>query len=74
MTVADSGVGMSAEELEVIFDEFVQSGSSVQRRKGSGLGLAISRRLCELMGGDLSATSKPGDGSVFTVRLPVDGR
>ncbi len=74
VTVADTGIGISATRLESIFEPFVQ----VNRRlsspdEGVGLGLAISRDLARAMGGDLVAQSEPGVGSVFTLTLPVGG-
>lgn len=70
--IADSGIGLTKDQLERIFDAFEQADASSTRRfGGSGLGLAISRRLAELMGGECQAESQPGTGSVFwfTARL-----
>ncbi|MCM2255509.1 MAG: ATP-binding protein [Vicinamibacteria bacterium] len=70
--VADSGIGMTPEQLGRLFQAFVQADDSTSRRfGGTGLGLAISRHFCRMMGGDVTATSDPGRGSVFTVRLPA---
>ena len=72
MTVTDTGIGMSAEQLETVFDEFTQGDSSTTRRfGGTGLGLAITQRLCHLLGGTVEVRSSLGQGSSFTVRLPV---
>lgn len=69
--VADTGIGMSAEVLERIFAPFEQADSSTTRKYGgTGLGLSICRRLAELMGGRIWATSQPGSGSTFFVELP----
>ncbi len=71
LSVADSGIGLTAEQLARLFEEFAQAdASTVQRFGGTGLGLAISRKLARMMGGDVTVASKPGEGSVFTVRLP----
>jgi len=71
LAVADSGIGMTAEQQAKLFQEFTQADSLTSRRYGgTGLGLAISRKLARMMGGDVTVTSEPGKGSVFTVRLP----
>ncbi len=70
--VVDTGIGIEPQKIEMIFDKFVQADSSTTRRfGGSGLGLPIAKSLVERMGGSLSVTSAPGQGSAFTVRLPV---
>ncbi len=69
--VADTGIGMTPEQLAKLFEEFSQAeATTAQRFGGTGLGLAISRKLARMMGGDVTVTSEPGKGSVFTVRLP----
>jgi len=69
--VADTGIGMTAEQQAKLFEEFSQAESSTaQRYGGTGLGLAITRKLARMMGGDVIVDSEPGKGSVFTVRLP----
>ena len=69
--VADSGIGMTAEQQAKLFQDFIQADSLTTRRYGgTGLGLALSRKLARMMGGDVTVTSEPGKGSVFTVRLP----
>ena len=72
IVVADSGVGIPQDQLGRIFDPFVQVRSDLTRTaEGTGLGLAISRDLARAMGGDLTAESRPGEGSVFTLTLPA---
>jgi signal transduction histidine kinase len=71
-TVRDTGVGIMAEKLEEIFEPFVQIDRGLSSPKGgTGLGLAISRDLARAMGGDITAESVQGEGSVFTVVLPL---
>jgi len=73
LAVADSGIGMTAEQQAKLFQDFTQADSLTARRYGgTGLGLAITRKLARMMGGDVTVTSEPGKGSVFTVRLPGD--
>jgi signal transduction histidine kinase len=71
LAVCDTGIGMTPEQQTKLFAEFTQADSLTARKfGGTGLGLAISRRLARMMGGDVTVTSEPGKGSVFTVRLP----
>jgi signal transduction histidine kinase len=71
LSVADTGIGLTAEQQAKLFQEFTQADSLTARRYGgTGLGLALSRKLARMMGGDVTVTSEPGKGSVFTVRLP----
>ena len=72
-TVVDSGVGMTDAQSRTVFEPFTQADVTTTRKYGgTGLGLAIVSRFCELMGGTVSVDSKPGDGSRFVVRLPVE--
>ncbi|PJC86879.1 hybrid sensor histidine kinase/response regulator [Vibrio sp. HA2012] len=72
MVVSDTGIGISQEQQQNLFTPFTQADSSITRNYGgTGLGLVISKKLCELMGGSLSVNSEPGQGSRFTIRLPL---
>ena len=69
--VADTGIGMTPEQVGKLFQEFTQAEATTARQYGgTGLGLAITRKLARMMGGDVTVTSEPGKGSVFTVCLP----
>ena len=71
--VRDTGIGMTAEQLARVFEPFVQADSSTTRRfGGTGLGLAITRRLMRKMEGDVAVESNPGEGSTFSMWLPVE--
>jgi PAS domain S-box-containing protein len=70
--VEDTGIGIAEEHLETIFDQFTQADQSATRQHGgTGLGLTISRKLIELMGGELGVVSRLGSGSTFHIELPV---
>jgi CheY-like chemotaxis protein len=71
-SVSDTGIGMTPEQLARLFEAFTQADAATTRRYGgTGLGLALSRRLCRMMGGDVTVESEPGHGSTFTIRLPA---
>ncbi|MDO8351520.1 MAG: response regulator [Gallionella sp.] len=70
--VTDSGIGMTTEQMGRLFQAFSQADTSTTRKYGgTGLGLMISRHFCQMLGGDITVTSLPGQGSAFTVRLPA---
>ncbi len=70
--VADTGIGMTEEQMGGLFQAFAQAEASTSRRfGGTGLGLAITRHFCQMMGGEVLVESKFGKGSTFTLRLPV---
>ena len=70
--VSDTGIGMTEEQLGRLFQAFSQAEASTAKKYGgTGLGLAISRRFCQLLGGDITVTSRPGEGSTFTIVLPA---
>ena len=71
-SVSDTGIGIREEDMKKLFTEFEQLDSGITKKYGgSGLGLAITKRLVELHGGSLTAESKYGEGSTFTVTLPI---
>src|SRR6478672_11504087 len=71
LAVADTGIGMTPEQMAKLFQEFSQASSTTASKYGgTGLGLVISRRFCQMMGGDITVESEPGRGSTFTIRLP----
>ena len=71
-SVTDTGIGMTPEQLAKLFEAFTQADAATTRKYGgTGLGLALSRRLCRMMGGDVTAESEEGRGSRFTIRLPA---
>jgi signal transduction histidine kinase len=72
IAVRDTGIGFGPEKLACLFDNFTQAEPLMTRRYGgTGLGLALSRKLCRLMGGDISAESEPGRGACFVLRIPA---
>jgi signal transduction histidine kinase len=71
IAITDTGIGMTQEQMDKLFQEFSQASSTTASKYGgTGLGLAISKRFCQMMGGDITLESKPGRGSTFTIRVP----
>ncbi|MGQ0815482.1 MAG: response regulator [Gemmatimonadota bacterium] len=71
--VADTGIGMTREQMDKVFQPFTQADASTSKKYGgTGLGLAITQKFCEMMNGDVELESQLGSGTAFTVRLPVD--
>ncbi|MFY3324413.1 response regulator [Vibrio fluvialis] len=73
--VRDSGIGIDNERIEHLFSPFIQADTSITRNYGgTGLGLAITKHLVELMGGSIKVNSKLGEGSLFTISIPLESR
>jgi PAS domain S-box-containing protein len=70
--VEDTGSGISDEEQKKLFEPFSQTSSGLHSQEGTGLGLAISRKFARLMGGDVTASSSPGTGSIFRLEIPIE--
>jgi len=71
ISISDTGIGISKEEIPYIFDDFYSGRSGQVMEKGSGIGLAISRRIIEIHNGTISVESEIGKGSTFTIQLPI---
>ncbi len=70
--VTDTGIGLSPEQIVKLFTDFTQADATTTRKfGGTGLGLALTRRFCQMMGGEVTVRSLPGEGSVFTIKLPA---
>ncbi len=70
--VSDTGIGMSGEDLKVVFERFKRTEQAHKKYDGTGLGLAITKGLLDLLGGDISVHSEVGKGSVFTFTIPYE--
>ena len=72
LSVSDTGIGIKAEQLPLLFQPFVQLDDSLQKRhQGTGLGLHLSKKLADLLGGEMTVESEYGKGSTFTLTIPV---
>jgi two-component system phosphate regulon sensor histidine kinase PhoR len=72
LSVSDKGIGIPLQEQQKIFDQFYRgSDPSVRRIRGSGIGLAITKHVAEMHGGEVRVESAPGEGSTFTLRIPI---
>jgi signal transduction histidine kinase/DNA-binding response OmpR family regulator len=73
ISVKDTGIGIPLEKQQIIFESFKQAeGSTTRRFGGTGLGLSISKKIAVMMGGDLTVSSEPGKGSIFSFRLTLE--
>ncbi len=72
IAVVDTGKGIPADEIDTIFDEYRQVKGSDKEQKGTGLRLSITKKFAELLGGSIEVESEEGEGSTFTVRVPME--
>ena len=70
LVVSDTGIGIPEDELQLVFERFHRADASRSDERGAGLGLAIARQITEAHGGQIGAKSRPGEGSVFVLRIP----
>jgi len=71
LNVHDNGIGISEEKIQIIFDPFVRAGAEFTNTSGTGIGLSISRKLMQLMGGDISVKCEPATETCFTIKMPL---
>ena len=71
LSIADQGAGIPAQELDTIFEKFLQSSNNKQSIKGTGLGLAISREIIHAHNGEIWCENRPDGGAIFCLLLPV---
>jgi signal transduction histidine kinase len=72
ITIRDTGIGFDASQIDTLFAPFGQAdGSSTRRHGGMGIGLSMAKQLTHTLGGMINATSTPGQGSTFTITLPI---
>ena len=72
--ISDNGTGMDDKEQSELFNRYYRGTNTKEKPEGSGLGLAIAKQIITLHGGDIEVQSKPGEGTCFTIVLPLKNR